>query len=184
MRGTSAERKAWAAHWTDPGAEDIGGPFTGHTPTKARAVRAFRQEAPLQAAVSQAATRVMRRTEAAAEAAAGRVAANVAKRVLTPASVAAGAVLTGKAVAVVAAAALGYFSTRLTAISYELGRDRKVQLANQAYRDARTKLMLDLGLTSPRDIPRVALQPLTDAWRVAIANAESNQPLNPRGSIY
>lgn len=183
ITATSLERTSWRDHWLPPDATDEPGPFEGYAPTKARALKAYRAGSPVRSAVSTAASKVMKRTEKAAEDAAGRVAQGVGRAVLKPENIGAAAAIGATVLAAAGTFALAYFVASVNQLGYIRGRDAKVEAVNRAYRQARQKAVERLGLSSPRDIPRDVLKALDTEWRVALARAEANEPINSRAMI-
>lgn len=183
ITATPAQRAEWRDHWQVPDPEDQAGPFEGYAPTKARALKAFKADNPLRAATSKAATNVMKRTEKAAEDAAGRVASGVAKRVLKPENVGAAAAIGATVLAAAGTFALAYFVATVNQLGYVRGRDAKVEAVNRAYRQARQKAVERLGLSSPSEIPKEVMKQLDTEWRVALARANANEPINSRAMI-
>lgn len=139
--------------------------------TKKRAQEAYREAHPFESRAGKALDEAGKRLETAG----GEAAARVAKRVVPAVAAAAPAIASAAATGagLIAAGALSYFVTRYSAEGARLGREAKVQLVNQLYRDAVSKMRRELG----RNPTAAEIKPLAAQWRLRLAEAEANQPV-------
>ncbi len=145
--------------------------------TRAKAVKAWEQRNPVEAQGRRQLERVGNRLENEAGNAAARVAQRAANwAAKNPEKVAAGAIAVGATVAAVTAGASAYFLTRLSTEGARLGREAKVQLVNQLYRDAVSKMRRELG----RNPTVEEIKPLAAEWRRRLAEAEAGTPTMQR----
>lgn len=142
--------------------------------TKAKAKKAWEARNPIE----RVARREIEKSAGRLETAAGNAATRIAKRAAPAVAAAAPAIASAAATGagLLAAGAISYFVTRYSAEGARLGREAKVQLVNQLYRDARRKMAEQLGRA-----PTVAeIAPLKAEWLRRLGDAEANLPTTQR----
>ncbi len=166
-RETAADRRAQLAMERDP-AEVAAGLMDFST--RAKAEKAWRERNPFESRARTELGKAGKRLETAAGNAAERVARRAAPAVAAAAPTIAAAAATGAGL--IAAGAISYFLTRYSTEGARLGREAKVQLVNQLYRDAVSKMRTQLG----RQPTAQEIRPLSEEWRRRLADAEANVP--------
>lgn len=171
MRETADDRRMHLILQDDPAEIEAG---WMEFSTKARAKKAYETRNPIESRARTELGKAGKRLETAA----GDAAARVAKRA-APAVAAAAPTIAATAAAgagLVAAGAVSYFLTRYSTEGARLGREAKVQLVNQLYRNAVAKMRAELG----RQPTAAEIRPLSDQWRARLAEAEANVPTMQR----